>query len=131
MFKIVLIAALVGAAVAQQQYRNDYRNDYRTNDHYATITRSSNENQGNGFFNYGYEASNGIRADAQGFIKNPNAHPDHQIQVITGSYSYYGTDGQLYTVDYIADENGFQPQGAHLAAPYNTGIRAQPYRPRI
>lgn len=31
-----------------------------------------------------------------------------------GSYSYTDPDGQLITVEYIADENGFRPKGAHI-----------------
>lgn len=31
-----------------------------------------------------------------------------------GSYSYTGPDGILYTVNYIADENGYRAEGKHL-----------------
>lgn len=34
-----------------------------------------------------------------------------------GAYSYTGDDGQVYTVTYTADENGFHAQGAHLPTP--------------
>lgn len=34
-----------------------------------------------------------------------------------GSYSYTGPDGVLYTIRYIADENGFRAEGAHIPTP--------------
>lgn len=34
--------------------------------------------------------------------------------VVSGSYSFIGDDGQLYTIQYTADANGFQPMGDHL-----------------
>ncbi|XP_050075917.1 larval cuticle protein 65Ag1-like [Anopheles maculipalpis] len=34
--------------------------------------------------------------------------------VISGWYRYTGPDGVRYTVQYVANENGFQPLGAHL-----------------
>lgn len=51
---------------------------------------------------------NGIKAEEQGEVKNKGT--DNEIQSVRGSYSYTGPDGVLYTVTYIADENGFQPQ---------------------
>lgn len=34
-----------------------------------------------------------------------------------GSYSYTGPDGIVYTITYIADENGFRAEGAHIPTP--------------
>lgn len=34
-----------------------------------------------------------------------------------GSYTYTGVDGVVYTITYIADENGFRAEGAHLPTP--------------
>lgn len=50
--------------------------------------------------------SSGIHADESGVEANG-------IQAV-GGYSYTGDDGQVYTVRYTADANGFQPVGAHI-----------------
>lgn len=43
-----------------------------------------------------------------------------------GSYSYTGPDGILYTITYIADENGYRAEGAHI--PTVAPLRALPSR---
>uniref|UniRef100_A0A905HQX7 Cuticle protein n=1 Tax=Musca domestica TaxID=7370 RepID=A0A905HQX7_MUSDO len=63
-------------------------------------------------FQYAYATSDGTEAEAQGQLKNVGSE-DEAISV-KGSYSFVADDGQTYTVNYVADENGFQPQGAHL-----------------
>ncbi|NP_001166733.1 cuticular protein RR-1 motif 15 precursor [Bombyx mori] len=74
----------------------------------AQILRLNNEVTAEGF-SYDFETSNGIRADAHGVATN-----GVQSQ---GSFAYKGDDGQDYSITYTADENGYQPQGAHLPTP--------------
>lgn len=40
--------------------------------------------------------------------------PEKAAVVARGSYSFIGDDGVSYTVNYVADENGFKAEGAHL-----------------
>ncbi|KAH8314824.1 hypothetical protein KR074_000836 [Drosophila pseudoananassae] len=63
-------------------------------------------------FNYEYKTSDGQQGEASGKLNYPGS--DHESLAVKGSYSFVGDDGVTYTVSYIADENGFQPQGAHL-----------------
>ncbi|KAF9410361.1 hypothetical protein HW555_010540 [Spodoptera exigua] len=74
----------------------------------AQILKLNSEVTAEGF-SYDFETSNGIRADARGVATN-----GVQSQ---GSFAYKGDDGQDYSITYTADENGYQPQGAHLPTP--------------
>lgn len=59
-----------------------------------------------------YETSNGIAAQEQGQLQNVGR--ENEAIAARGQFSYTGPDGVVYSVNYIADENGFQPSGAHL-----------------
>lgn len=54
-------------------------------------------------------AISGIQAEETGVENNG-------IQA-QGGYSYTGDDGQVYSIRYTADGNGFQAQGAHIPTP--------------
>lgn len=56
------------------------------------------------FFN-SYDLSDGQYRQEETKILNRGTD-DEQI-VVTGRYSYVGTDGRLYEVTYVADKNGF------------------------
>ncbi|EDW50680.1 larval cuticle protein 65Ab1 [Drosophila sechellia] len=63
-------------------------------------------------YTYSFGTSDGTSKDEQGELKSIG--PDAQAIVARGQFSYTGPDGVVYTVSYVADENGFQPQGSHL-----------------
>nr|CAD7444930.1 unnamed protein product [Timema bartmani] len=76
------------------------------------ILAQSNIVNEDGTFQNSYESADGTRAESSGSLKSLG--PQEEGQVIQGSYSFYTPDGQLYELRYIADENGFQPQGNFL-----------------
>ncbi|GJQ70337.1 hypothetical protein Trydic_g22771 [Trypoxylus dichotomus] len=98
---IALVAIVSAVLAAPQQYEKD-----------AVILRQDLDNIGIDQYNYAYETSNRISAQEQGQLQNVGT--DHEALAVRGQYSYVGPDGVTYTVVYIADENGFQPQGAHI-----------------
>ncbi|KAI4459205.1 cuticle protein [Holotrichia oblita] len=79
------------------------------------ITRYNNDNNGDGTYQFVYETENKISQQEIGELKN--AGTNQESSVVHGSYSYVAPNGKILTVDYIADENGFRPSGAHLPTP--------------
>lgn len=64
---------------------------------------------------FSYETENGISAQEQGTPKQVG----NEVPVVAqGSYSYTSSDGVPVQVTYIADENGFQPQGNLIPTPH-------------
>ncbi|XP_017070659.1 larval cuticle protein 65Ag1-like [Drosophila eugracilis] len=63
-------------------------------------------------FSYGWATSDGQTAEAAGKVENVGL--ENEALAVRGAFSFIGDDGVTYSVTYIADENGFQPQGAHL-----------------
>jgi len=59
-----------------------------------------------------YETSDGTSANAQGQLNNIGS--ENEALAVRGSYRFVADDGVTYEVSYVADENGYQPQGAHL-----------------
>jgi len=69
-----------------------------------------------GSYNYNYETGNGIQAQEEGHLNNVGT--DNEVVVVRGSFSYTDSEGQVYKISYVADENGFQPEGTHLPTPH-------------
>ncbi|KAM7355812.1 pupal cuticle protein Edg-78E-like isoform 1-T2 [Cochliomyia hominivorax] len=76
-------------------------------DRYAEITKYENYIDQKGNYKYEYATTNGINAGEQGVGG----------ETASGGFSYQSPEGEFIQISYLADENGFQPQGAHLPTP--------------
>ncbi|CAK1552271.1 unnamed protein product [Leptosia nina] len=59
-------------------------------------------------YNFEFETSDGTQRQESGTLKQISE--DVKALEVQGSYKYAAPDGLIYTVTYIADEHGFQPQ---------------------
>ncbi|BFG04534.1 cuticle protein CP14.6 [Drosophila madeirensis] len=111
---LALVLCCLGAIHAQPQrgLPPPRSNSFDAN---AVILKQNFDLNPDGSYQYNYETSNGIRADEAGYLKNPGTQVE--AQVMQGSYSYTGPDGVVYTITYIADENGYRAEGAHIPTP--------------
>ncbi|EDS33314.1 cuticle protein [Culex quinquefasciatus] len=114
LYVAVLVLAAVAHAAPQGQSDAD-----------TPILSQSSDIQPDGSFSYAFETGNGIKVEDQGTIKRVRVPKTDEtgrtigedeipVAVQTGSFQYMAPDGQIYTLRYIADENGFQPQADHL-----------------
>lgn len=110
----VAVQPIVQPVVQPQLVR--YQPNYQPYVRYQAATAEGNsqtlrdvrEQSPTGDYAYEYETQNGIVAREQSQFLPPN------VQRKTGFYQYPSTDGRVYRVDWVADENGFHPSGAHL-----------------
>lgn len=63
-----------------------------------------------------YETANGISAQEQGQVKNAGNEEAEALEA-QGSFKYTADDGTPVELSYVANENGFQPQGSHIPTP--------------
>ncbi|XP_076636450.1 cuticular protein 18 [Colletes latitarsis] len=65
-----------------------------------------------GSYSYNFETANGIQAQEVGYLKAPGTTAE--AREAQGGYSYTAPNGEVVQVNYVANENGFQPQGSHI-----------------
>ncbi|XP_023314752.1 endocuticle structural glycoprotein SgAbd-2-like [Trichogramma pretiosum] len=100
---IIAIVALAAVACAQQQPP-------------VAILRQTNDIYPDGSYAYSYETENGIAHQEQGVANIPGE--TGYVPAVQGSYGYTAPDGTPIVITYVADQNGFQPQGEHLPKPH-------------
>ncbi|KAJ8955038.1 hypothetical protein NQ318_000470 [Aromia moschata] len=75
------------------------------------ILRFGLDNNGQGSYSFEYETANHIWAQESG---KPKAPDSSEVQ---GAYSYLAPNGEVISLSYVADENGFRATGNHLPTP--------------
>ncbi|XP_030746748.1 endocuticle structural protein SgAbd-6-like [Sitophilus oryzae] len=100
-FIVLLALGLTAVFAAPQQSSRD-----------ATIVKYEADNDGFSGYKFNFETSDGVSRSETGELKN--AGTDNEALVMRGTISWIGADGTPYTIEFIADENGFQPKGAHF-----------------
>merc|ERR1712136_307854 len=105
MKSMLLVALFVAVAAAENTY--EYKEPF-------AITKYGSVSDETGKYSYNFEAANGIKVSEEGEQKHFGDKLEEGYgSVARGAYSYE-MDGVTYTVNWVADENGFQPTGNHL-----------------
>ncbi|XP_045446201.1 endocuticle structural glycoprotein SgAbd-8-like [Melitaea cinxia] len=108
MISIIVLSLVMSSLYAQPQKGNDP----------IPILRYESEGPNvDGSYKWEYETGNEIAAQEKGYVKNFGQGEGKEIQTAEGGFSYKAPDGSPIALTYIADENGFQPQGSHLPTP--------------
>nr|XP_027239197.1 cuticle protein CP14.6-like [Penaeus vannamei] len=103
--KFLVLALLVAVASADRLYAPPARDD---SDEIA-ILKDDRVIEDDGRYNFDMETANGIV-----FSESGSPVGDEGAVHSAGSFSYTAPDGSDIHLQYVADENGFQPQGDHL-----------------
>merc|ERR1712126_147530 len=75
------------------------------------ILKSAFTGPQDGNYAYNFETENGISQDVEGRMKMVEDSP---VYVMQGTYSYIGTDGNTWKVEWYADETGYHPSAPFL-----------------
>ncbi|KAF4520077.1 hypothetical protein B566_EDAN014182 [Ephemera danica] len=112
--KLIIVLALVAAVSAQ--FGQQQQQQAQPKKPFIPILAYSNEHSHDGSYSFSYQSADGTAHQEAGYVKNAGV-PEQEAMVAQGSYSYTAPDGTPITVTYVADENGFRAEGAHLPTP--------------
>merc|ERR1712071_236161 len=106
--KLIIFAALLAVAVAAPA---------ELDAPVVAIVSSRSEMSEDGSYSFALESEDGVKVEESGSQKQIGETPEESGTVSKGSYSFTAPDGVVLTVNWVADENGFQATGDHLPTP--------------
>ncbi|CAH2083279.1 unnamed protein product [Euphydryas editha] len=107
--KLLIVAILVAGVCADVSHLNNGEAN-------AKILRQDIDIGQEGEYAWAIETDNGIVANEQGSLKAvPGA--DVPAETVQGQASWKSPEGEAVQLTYVADENGYQPQGSHIPTP--------------
>merc|ERR1712127_253027 len=105
--KLIIVATLLAVAAAAPAEL----------DAPVAIVSSRSEMSEDGSYSFAFESEDGVKVEESGSQKQIGETPEESGTVSKGSYSFTAPDGVVLTVNWVADENGFQATGDHLPTP--------------
>nr|CAI5855082.1 unnamed protein product [Callosobruchus analis] len=108
-FQIILSTLL---AFTSGQFNRQY---YQPGVFYRILSQTQEGPNVDGSYRWSYDTENGISAEEEGHVKGFGAQSE--AMEARGGFRYTAPDGTPIALSYIANENGFQPTGAHLPTP--------------
>lgn len=73
-----------------------------------------NDNIGLDSYNFGYETSDGIKREESAVVNNFGS--DVEELVVRGTISWISPEGETINFNYVADKDGYRPEGTHIPA---------------
>ncbi|KAK9737536.1 Insect cuticle protein [Popillia japonica] len=116
MFKLFLVSAVIAVATADVAFLPQVRKFQQASPGQAIrILRQEQELDPSGSYQWSFESENGINAQEQGSLKQ--IAQDQAGTAAQGSFQYTSPEGVPVQIQYVADENGFQPVGSVIPTP--------------
>ncbi|XP_052897411.1 larval cuticle protein 65Ag1-like [Anopheles moucheti] len=79
----------------------------------AKTLRYENVQDGDSSYKFAFESDDGISRQEQGELKT-----EEEGMNVQGNFKFVADDGQEYVVQYVADSQGFHPEGDHIPKEY-------------